>query len=114
MCTQTNYGFRRLSISASKTQNSKSCSFMLETCSSLRATAAKPQLDDSDLNVYANELRLQEIEHIGVEDSELEKLLVHAGDLLIVEGNGSKTQIGRLAMWDGSIHPCVVGKQITK
>ena len=49
-------------------------------------------------NVYANELRLQEIEHIGVEDSELEKLLVRAGDLLIVEGNGSKTQIGRLAM----------------
>ena len=65
-------------------------------------------------NVYANELRLQEIEHIGVEDSELEKLLVHAGDLLIVEGNGSKAQIGRLAMWDGSIDPCVHQNHIIK
>jgi type I restriction enzyme S subunit len=65
-------------------------------------------------NVYANELRLQEIEHIGVEDSELEKLLVRAGDLLIVEGNGSKAQIGRLAMWDGSIDPCVHQNHIIK
>ena len=52
-------------------------------------------------NVYANELRLQEIEHIGVEESELDKFLVRAGDLLIVEGNGSKDQIGRLAIWEG-------------
>ena len=65
-------------------------------------------------NVYANELRLQEIEHIGVEDSELEKLLVCTGDLLIVEGNGSKDQIGRLAIWDGSIDPCVHQNHIIK
>ncbi|MBK9797236.1 MAG: hypothetical protein IPP58_12215 [Holophagaceae bacterium] len=65
-------------------------------------------------NVYANELRLQEIEHIGVEDSELEKLLVCAGDLLIVEGNGSKDQIGRLAVWDGSIDPCVHQNHLIK
>jgi type I restriction enzyme S subunit len=65
-------------------------------------------------NIYANELRLQEIEHIGVEESELEKLLVHAGDLLIVEGNGSKDQIGRLAIWDGSIDPCVHQNHLIK
>ena len=65
-------------------------------------------------NVYANELRLEEIEHIGVEDSELEKLLLHPGDLLIVEGNGSKDQIGRLAIWDGSIDPCVHQNHIIK
>ncbi len=65
-------------------------------------------------NVYANELRLQEVESIGVEDCELEKLLVHAGDLLIVEGNGSKDQIGRLAIWDGSIDPCVHQNHIIK
>ena len=65
-------------------------------------------------NVYANELRLQEIEYIGVEDSELEKLLVRAGDLLIVEGNGSKDQIGRLAIWDGSIDPCVHQNHLIK
>jgi type I restriction enzyme S subunit len=65
-------------------------------------------------NVYANELRLQEIEYIGVEESELKKLLVHAGDLLIVEGNGSKDQIGRLAIWDGSIDPCVHQNHLIK
>ncbi len=65
-------------------------------------------------NVYANELRLDEMEQIGVEDSELNKLLVRKGDLLIVEGNGSKDQIGRLAIWDGSIEPCVHQNHVIK
>lgn len=65
-------------------------------------------------NVYANELRLDEIEEIGVEDNELEKLLVKEGDLLIVEGNGSPDQIGRLAIWDGSISPCVHQNHLIK
>lgn len=65
-------------------------------------------------NVYANELRLDEIEEIGVEDDEMEKLLVQKGDLLIVEGNGSPDQIGRLAIWDGSISPCVHQNHLIK
>jgi type I restriction enzyme S subunit len=65
-------------------------------------------------NVYANELHLDEIEHIGVQDSELDKLLLHKGDLLVVEGNGSKDQIGRLAIWDGSIDPCVHQNHLIK
>jgi type I restriction enzyme, S subunit len=65
-------------------------------------------------NVYANELRLEEIEHIGVDDSELEKLLLRRNDLLVVEGNGSKDQIGRLAIWDGSIDPCVHQNHLIK
>jgi type I restriction enzyme S subunit len=65
-------------------------------------------------NVYANELRLDEIQHIGVQDSELEKLLLQRGDLLVVEGNGSKDQIGRLAIWDGSIDPCVHQNHLIK
>ncbi|HRE83481.1 MAG TPA: restriction endonuclease subunit S [Opitutaceae bacterium] len=65
-------------------------------------------------NVYANELRLDEIEYIGVSDSELTKLLVRKGDLLIVEGNGSKDQIGRLAIWDGSIESCVHQNHLIK
>jgi type I restriction enzyme, S subunit len=65
-------------------------------------------------NVYANELRLDEIEEIGVEEDELDKLLLHPGDLLVVEGNGSKDQIGRLAIWDGSISPCVHQNHIIK
>jgi type I restriction enzyme, S subunit len=65
-------------------------------------------------NVYANELRLDEIAHIGVQASELDKLLLRKGDLLVVEGNGSKNQIGRLAIWDGSIDPCVHQNHLIK
>lgn len=32
---------------------------------------------------------------------------LRAGDLLVVEGNGSASQIGRAAIWDGTIEDCV-------
>jgi type I restriction enzyme, S subunit len=65
-------------------------------------------------NVYANELRLDEIEYIGVADNEVEKLLLCAGDMLVVEGNGSPAQIGRVALWDGSIPNCVHQNHLIK
>jgi len=49
-----------------------------------------------------------------VEEHELDKLLLHPGDMLVVEGNGSKDQLGRLAIWDGSISPCVHQNHIIK
>jgi type I restriction enzyme S subunit len=58
-------------------------------------------------NVYQNELRLDEIKTIGLTEREFAKTRLEKGDLLIVEGNGSKDQIGRLAIWDGSVEPCV-------
>lgn len=57
-------------------------------------------------NVYANDLRLDDISEIGITDAELNKTRLKAGDLLLVEGNGSLDQIGRVAMWDGSIEDC--------
>lgn len=65
-------------------------------------------------NVYANELRLNEIKHIGVSEDEAERTSLLPGDLLIVEGNGSVDQIGRVAMWDGSIPGCVHQNHIIK
>src|ERR1039458_10237135 len=38
---------------------------------------------------------------------ELEKLRLQTGDLLIVEGNGSPSEIGRMAIWRGEIENCV-------
>jgi type I restriction enzyme S subunit len=58
-------------------------------------------------NVYENSLDLSEIKELNVTESELEKTRLKKGDLLVVEGNGSEDQIGRVAMWDGSIDPCV-------
>lgn len=57
-------------------------------------------------NVYANELRLNDIATIGMTQAELAKTRLIAGDLLLVEGNGSLEQIGRVALWDGSIDDC--------
>ncbi len=57
-------------------------------------------------NVYANELRLDEISEIGCSKAELEKTKLEPGDLLIVEGNGSLEQIGRVAIWAGEIENC--------
>jgi len=57
-------------------------------------------------NVYADELRLEEVKTIGVSESELERVLLRAGDLLLVEGNGSPGQIGRVAEWNGELTTC--------
>lgn len=65
-------------------------------------------------NVYANELRLDDVEEIGVADHEIEKLLVRRGDMLVVEGNGSVDQVGRVALWDGSIPNCVHQNHLIK
>ena len=54
-------------------------------------------------NVYSNRLELDEIMEIGVTEEELAKTSLVTGDLLFVEGNGSIEQIGRVAIWDGSI-----------
>jgi len=65
-------------------------------------------------NVYANELRLDDVARIGVEEREIPKALLQEGDLLIVEGNGSIEQIGRVAIWDGRIKPCLHQNHIIK
>lgn len=65
-------------------------------------------------NVYYNRLDLNEINNIGVTESEVERTLLEKNDLLFVEGNGSKSQIGRVAIWDGSIEQCLHQNHIIK
>ena len=65
-------------------------------------------------NVYYDSLNLDEIKSIGVRESEIIDSLLQKDDLLFVEGNGSKSQIGRVAIWDGSIDPCVHQNHIIK
>ena len=54
-------------------------------------------------NVARGLLKLDEVHEIELFDGELERLALKSGDILIVEGNGSLTEIGRCALWDGSI-----------
>ena len=65
-------------------------------------------------NVFYNRLDLCEILEIGVKEEEIEKTLLQAGDLLFVEGNGSIEQIGRVAIWDGSIDPMLHQNHLIK
>lgn len=65
-------------------------------------------------NVYANHLNLTDLQEIGVTESEVKKLLLEKDDLLVVEGNGSRDQVGRIALWDGSVDPCVHQNHVIK
>ena len=65
-------------------------------------------------NVLFNQLDLSEVLTIGVKDNEIEKTMLCNGDLLFVEGNGSVEQIGRVAVWDGSIEPCLHQNHLIK
>ncbi|MGA8940067.1 MAG: restriction endonuclease subunit S [Acidobacteriaceae bacterium] len=54
-------------------------------------------------NVYADHLDLDDVTEIGVTDDEFEHVRLQPGDILVVEGNGSVEQIGRVAVWGGEI-----------
>lgn len=54
-------------------------------------------------NVARGKLKLDDVHEIELFPGELERLALEFGDILIVEGNGSLTEIGRCAVWDGSI-----------
>lgn len=75
-------------------------------------TAQRPYLRVA--NVYANRLDMDDVQQIGVEDGELDRVLLQKDDLLVVEGNGSIDQIGRVAVWDGSIAGCVHQNHLIK
>jgi len=58
-------------------------------------------------NVARGKLKLDDIHEIELFDGELTRLTLQKGDVLIVEGNGSLTEIGRCALWDGSVENAV-------
>jgi type I restriction enzyme, S subunit len=58
-------------------------------------------------NVTSAGLDLGDVHRIELFGDELDRLRLRKGDLLVVEGNGSASQIGRAAIWDGSIEDCV-------
>lgn len=58
-------------------------------------------------NVYRGFLNLSEIKMICATDTEISRTLLQKDDLLIVEGHGNPNEIGRVALWDGSIVNCI-------
>ena len=58
-------------------------------------------------NVYRGYLNLEEIKNFELFENELETFRLKQNDLLIVEGNGSESEIGRCAKWNDEIENCV-------
>ena len=58
-------------------------------------------------NVFRDQLVLDEIKCIRVTEGEIDRVRLRRGDLLIVEGHGNAAEIGRVAIWDGSVKDCV-------
>jgi type I restriction enzyme S subunit len=58
-------------------------------------------------NVYRNRLWLDEIKHLKATAPEISRTALQHGDVLVVEGHGNANEIGRAAVWNGSIQPCV-------
>lgn len=58
-------------------------------------------------NVLRGRLQLAQVHQIELFGDEITKLRLEPGDLLVVEGNGSRSEIGRMAIWDGQISDCV-------
>jgi type I restriction enzyme S subunit len=58
-------------------------------------------------NVLRGRLDLSQVKQMELFEGELETYRLKTGDLLVVEGNGSLTEIGRSAIWGGEIENCV-------
>ncbi|MBV9469525.1 MAG: restriction endonuclease subunit S, partial [Abitibacteriaceae bacterium] len=65
-------------------------------------------------NVRRGYLDLSEIKYINVPDSEMETYRLKPGDILFVEGNGSRAELGRVAKWNGEIEDCVHQNHLIK
>lgn len=58
-------------------------------------------------NVQRGRVDLKELSRFELTEQELRQLALRRGDLLVVEGNGSRTEIGRCALWHGEVENCV-------
>ena len=58
-------------------------------------------------NVLRGSLNLDGLSRFELTAQELNRLRLQVGDLFVVEGNGSRSEIGRCAIWNGEIADCV-------
>lgn len=58
-------------------------------------------------NVYRDRLDLSEVKTIQTTELEATRTRLQRGDLLFVEGHANLNEVGRVAVWDGSIADCL-------
>jgi len=93
--------------------NVAAISYGLQKCPANRpGQHARPYLRVA--NVQRGELDLREIKTINVPDENMDSLRLEHEDLLFVEGNGSRNELGRCAVWRSEIEGCVHQNHILK
>ncbi len=58
-------------------------------------------------NVQSGSINLESLHFIEASTLEIERLSLRPGDVLVVEGNGSLSQVGRCAIWDNDLSGCI-------
>ena len=88
-------------------------SYGLQKCPANRpGKHARPYLRVA--NVQRGYLDLHEIKTINVPDDQMDAYQLEKDDVLFVEGNGSRKELGRVALWSGEIPECVHQNHIIK
>jgi type I restriction enzyme S subunit len=65
-------------------------------------------------NVHFNRIDTNNLSNIGVNEAELARAQLMPGDLMVVEGNGSLSQLGRVAIWHGQDSGCLHQNHLIK
>lgn len=58
-------------------------------------------------NVHRGRLDLAEVKTIQATQAEVDRTQLEPGDLLFVEGHANPHEVGRVAVWDGSVPQCL-------
>jgi type I restriction enzyme S subunit len=65
-------------------------------------------------NVHFNRIDINNLSNIGVNEAEITRAQLMPGDLMVVEGNGSLSQLGRVAIWHGQVSGCLHQNHLIK
>jgi type I restriction enzyme S subunit len=65
-------------------------------------------------NVHFNRIDTNNLSNIGVNEAEIARAQLMPGDLMVVEGNGSLSQLGRVAVWQGQVQGCLHQNHLIK
>jgi type I restriction enzyme S subunit len=65
-------------------------------------------------NVHFNRIDTNNLSSIGVNEAEIARVQLMPGDLMVVEGNGSLSQLGRVAVWQGQVQGCLHQNHLIK
>ncbi len=64
--------------------------------------------------VHFNKIDTEKLPEIGVNEAEIARAELKPGDLMVVEGNGSISQLGRVAIWTGQVSGCLHQNHLIK